>query len=115
MSYSQAQLFEARAVRDGAMKMAVDHADRVYPSWSQEAKSWVEKYTSTHKDPFVCDELREWAEPLGCPVPVTGQAWGSVMAMACKSGLITKNGYRTCIFPTRKTTHTKPVTEWVAA
>lgn len=111
--YSQGDLFTARAERDAAMQQAVDHADAVEPSWSEQAQDWVRKYVAVNKSPFVCDELRIWAEERGCPAPVSGPAWGSVMAKSARLGIIAKVGLRTHIFPDKKTTHMKAVTEWI--
>ena len=112
-NYGQSDLFEARKVRDQAMNTAVNHADDVLPTWSEQAQDWVRKYVKTHKYPFVCDELRTWAESHGCPAPISNFAWGTVMAQSCRNGVITKMGLRTHIFPDKKTTHMKAVTEWI--
>ena len=112
--YDQKDLFAARMERDAAMKVATDHADHVLPEWSTKAFNSVVAYASQHKLPFVCDELRTWAEGNGCPVPTKGQAWGSVMARAARERVIQKLGYREHIFSDRSNTHMKPVTLWVA-
>lgn len=111
--YSQSDLFDARRIRDQAIKTAVDHADDVLPTWSEQAFGWVCEYLKTHKGPFVCDELRIWAEKRGCPAPISNYAWGSVMAKSCRECVITKYGIRNHIFPDKKTTHMKHVTEWI--
>jgi hypothetical protein len=110
--HTQIELLKARDERDEGMRIAVDHADAVTPNWSEHALNWVRLYCKTNKEPFVCDELREWSEPRGCMVPISSQAWGSVMVKACKDGVIKKLGYTTCIFPNRTNTHAKPVAQW---
>ena len=115
MNHSQAQLFDARIVRDRAIQAAVDHADKQSPKWSEAALEFVRGYCAIHKLPFVCDELRAWAEQRGLQEPPTRMAWGSVMVQAKKAGYIAKMGFVQGVYPDRKNTHMQTVTQWESA
>ena len=114
MTQKQDDLFQARLERDAAIKRAVDHADDVHPKWSEIALGYVERYCRVCKSPFVCDELREWAEANGLAEPPTRMAWGSVMVQAKKKGFIVKVGFIQGVYPDRKNTHMQTVTQWKA-
>jgi hypothetical protein len=77
-----------RELRDEGMARAVEHADAIYPEWSDVALSL----------------LRTWcASRIGqqkmLPVPPDKRAWGAVMLRAAKAGYIEKVGYGACQAP----------------
>lgn len=86
----------ARAARDGAIARAVDHAERVHPSWADRAYEVLEDYlTADHAGQgggFTSEDVRDHADKLSLPEPPHLRSWGGVFQRAARRGLIEKAG-----------------------
>lgn len=104
-------LFDAAQRRDEAIQKVVDHADALDPHWSERAYASLMLYCFQNKDPFITEEVREWAENMGLVHPPhDGRAWGHVMKRAAKNELIKKIGYGLA-----KSSNLSPKIQWAAA
>lgn len=80
--------------RDTGIHRAVEKADRDSSGWSDAAFYAVLRYVSEHSEPFLAEQLREWAEAEGyIDPPANARAWGAVMQRAARRGAIKKVGY----------------------
>jgi len=104
--------FEAEKARDIGIQRAVDHADKVTPSWSDRAVELFLAYCQENKGTtFMTEDGRWYAEALGLPEPPDKRAWGAIAMMAKKRGVIRGNGYA----PQKAVNaHCAPKTVWVA-
>lgn len=45
------------------------------------------------KMPFLCEDVREWSEQNGLPAAAQPKAWGRIMRLGARHGIIAKRGY----------------------
>ena len=104
--------FEAEKARDIGIQRAVDHADKVTPSWSDRAVELFLAYCQENKGKtFMTEDVRWYAEALGLPEPPDKRAWGAIAVIAKRRGVIRGNGYA----PQKAVNaHCAPKTVWVA-
>jgi hypothetical protein len=82
MSMEQRELFrQARVKRDEAMQQAVDHADRVEPTWSERALAAIHLYAHAHHH-FSTEDVRLHAYNNGLSAAPDARAWGAVIRAA---------------------------------
>ena len=72
-------------LRDDGIRRAAEHADLCIPSWTDRALRFVRDYPESV---FRTEQVRAWAHDAGLPLPPSARAWGSVIVMAKKLGLI---------------------------
>jgi hypothetical protein len=82
----------ARARRDDGMSRAVEHADRVEPTWSDRAFNVLREYALTHAEPFLIERVVE-ASKATLHAPTDKRAWGAVVQRARRAELIERAGY----------------------
>lgn len=77
-------------LRDKGMKQAADNADRVVPSWGDDAVGYLERFLKRYSifTEFQAEHVRHWAHNNGLPMPPDARAWGMVMKRAKKFGLV---------------------------
>lgn len=75
------------------MEAAADHAERETEGWNTMAFEAFVRYVAAIKEPFMTEDVRNYAEALGMPEPPDKRAWGSVAMRAKKAGLIVSMGY----------------------
>jgi hypothetical protein len=86
---------DAEALRDIGIERAVEHADHAVDGWSDWALEAVRQYASRHPDdPFLTEDVRDWAWKRGLPKAPDDRAWGAVMQRARRAGYIGNVGYR---------------------
>jgi hypothetical protein len=80
--------------RDTSISLSVEKADRDHSGWSKRAYIALLKYLVKHREPFLVESMREWAEQNNyIDAPENGRAWGSVVRHAVKRGVIGHAGY----------------------
>lgn len=86
----------ARKARDDGIGRAVDHADRVHPSWADQAFDVLADYLTIGAIAagagFTSEDVRDHADRLALPEPPHLRAWGGVFQRAARGGLIVKSG-----------------------
>lgn len=90
---AQTELLTGDQLRDQGMTRAIDHANQVHANWSEDAYAFLIVFVATHKDEFMCEDMRSSSEGI-VPEPPSKRAWGAVVAKAAKSGLIKRKGFR---------------------
>lgn len=80
-------------LRDAGMARAAANAERRVPQWSERAGNALRAYLQIRDAPFMTEEFRLWAEAKGLPQPPHLRAYGSVMLVAARRGLIRKIGH----------------------
>lgn len=101
---------QARALRDDGMQRAVDHANRVSPSWQERAIEHVRAFALEQRE-FMCEEARRFAEGRGMSPPPDKRAWGAVMMKCAKLGIVEKIGLGYAKDPK---VHMNPASVWRA-
>src|SRR5690348_6972445 len=96
--------------RDTGMARSADHANAVEESWTARALKMVRTFIITHRDPFLTEQVRGFAEKQGLPTPPDARAWGHVISTAARKGYIDKVGYA----PALSSNHS-PKVQWRAA
>lgn len=89
MSTTQPDLFEVR--RDTGIARAVDHADRVVNSWSEDCYRMLVAYAPGRE--FIAEQFTEFALGAGLPAPPTKRAFGGPIRRAALAGVIRRVGY----------------------
>lgn len=103
---------EAETLRLSGMHTAEQHAERVIPTWSEQALNKLKSFLASHSEPFMTEDYRQWAEQNGLPVPPSGRAYGSIMVKAQSQGLIRFYKYSKTTNPNA---HRTPATQWQRA
>jgi hypothetical protein len=80
-----------RTLRDAGIAKTLDHADSVVPSWRELAMKSL-KEISDEKATFTAEDVRWLHGYLLRPEPPHHNAWGAVLKIAAKDGLIVKTG-----------------------
>lgn len=77
--------------RDAGIAVAVEHADRVHPSWRERAYDALVAYAATHPT-FTIEQLRA---DVGATLedPPSQRAWGGIAQRAQRAGLIEHHGW----------------------
>lgn len=96
----------ARARRDDGIQRAGDHAGN---EWKDRARGYVLEFLAGNPEPFLAEDLREFAEVRGLFAPPDGRAWGAVIQSAARDGLIRKVGYAPA-----KSSNLSPKVQWSA-
>ncbi len=97
-----------RQLADEGMTAAVEHADAVEPSWSDDALKAIWRYALTNAV-FAIEDVKEHAYANGLPEPPAGGSWGAPTKKAAKQGYIRRDGYRVSTNPSR---HAQDVKLW---
>lgn len=93
------------------IQAAIDHADVEHTGWSVQARNMLLTYIEVRRGkPFICFDVRRWAERRGLPVPPTERAWGGIIQWAYRQQLIRRVGYTAA--PTEADMHRQPVAVW---
>lgn len=88
-----------RDLANEGMQRAVEHADRVEPSWSDRAFNILADFARTNPE-FMAEDVRVHAHKvLGLPQPPDPRAWGAVVNSAVRSGLIVRDRYELTKIP----------------
>lgn len=104
---NQFDLFSGENLRDAGIKIAVDHADEVSEKWSEVAYQFLLKFIKSNKE-FMTEQIRS-ASAGHVPEPPTTRAWGGIIVMAKKSGLIKRIGFQNV---TNSKAHCTPASLW---
>lgn len=89
--------------------LAAAKADRTSPGWSVEAREVFLLYARMHRDGFMTEDVRQWAQKLGMSEPPDNRAWGYVALRLSKDGVIESVGYGR---QRSSTCHGSPKTIW---
>jgi len=90
---NQTSLFgkSGEVLRDQGMKRAIDHAEQVVPNWADLATAKLIEYIKIHPHlEFMGEDVRVWAHQRGLLEPPHKRAWGGVIMIAAKKGLIVR-------------------------
>lgn len=105
-------VLDPQVARQGATTgatLAAAKADRVSPNWTVEAREVFCLYARMHRDGFMTEDVRQWAQKLGMPEPPDNRAWGYVALGLSKEGVIEALGYGR---QRSATCHGSPKTIW---
>ena len=81
-------------LKEKGIKQALDHANKVSNLWADEAFNVLKKYLLRRKKPFMCEDVRQFAEEkTDLDLPPSNRAWGGVIQRAKHKGLIKHFGY----------------------
>lgn len=96
--------------RDVGIHRAVEKADRNDSGWSNTAFYALLRYIAENPQPFLIEQVREWAEDRGyVSLPENGRAWGAVVRRAAACGAIKRVG-----FGLAKSSNLSPKVMWQA-
>lgn len=76
--------------RDRGIKRAAEHAGK---QWQERALGYVREYVATHRGPFLCEDVRGYADHRDFEHPPTAKAWGGVMQTAARRGIVVADGW----------------------
>lgn len=97
----------ARKRRDRGMARAADHAGA---EWARRAEGYLREFIALgNRGPFLCEDVRAFAEAHGCPTPPTGRAWGPVMQQAKRDGIVAFHDYAPA-----NSSNGSPKVRWIA-
>lgn len=96
---SQLDISFGKKLRDAGIKQAIDHADAYSANWSQEAYEKLLLFLETHKEPFLAEEFRQFAENNGLESPPSARAYGAIMTRGLREEKIRKTGHGTVSNP----------------
>lgn len=68
-------------------------AKRQSDAWTERAVGYVMEYVVTHREPFLCEAIREFALSRDGFKADQPKAWGHVMRVAAKLGVVKSVGY----------------------
>lgn len=84
--------------RDGMLR-AIEHADRVEPTWSDRATAILNQYALTNPE-FMAEDVRVHAHKfMGLPNPPDPRSWGAVINSAVRHGIIVRDRYELTKIP----------------
>lgn len=105
--------FTGSELRDGGIAVAIENANLKHDNWAEEAYLALMTYIKIHKQPFMCEEVRDFAHiELGLPQPPHARAWGALIVRAQKEKLIIHAGYG---HTTNPKAHRTPASMWIGA
>ena len=114
MSNQQTTLdFDGWHQATAGMMAALDNANKQSEDWGSKAAAMFAEYCNLFgHEPFMTEDVRDWSEANGLPLPPDKRAWGAIAASARKSGKIRSLGYA----PQKSANaHRAPKTLWVRA
>jgi hypothetical protein len=85
---------EGAKARDQGMKIASDHANAANEDWTRRAYQALMRFKLYGNREFTAEDARDWCERnTMLPKPPDPRAWGGVIAIALKNGMIERLGY----------------------
>lgn len=103
-------LFSAKELQQGGIAVAMDHANQVHDGWTDEAYTHLQNFTRTRITPFLCEEVRLYAEANGLAKPPSSRAWGGIIQRGKRDQLIKHVGFGSTSNPKA---HGTPASLWV--
>lgn len=91
---SQLDITFGKKLRDEGIKKAIDHANEDSWGWGERAYEKLLAFLEIHNEPFLAEEVRDYAEKLGLEIPPSLRSWGSIMVRAARNEKIRKVGHR---------------------
>lgn len=87
--------FSGKELKEKGIELAVGHANEVSPGWQDAAyglfKEWLSGWPMGYR--FLMEDARVSLEIRGLPAPPSLRAYGRMIQMAKKDGLIKHAGY----------------------
>ena len=84
---------QARSKGHDAAEMAASRADRVSPGWTDAACTAVARFAARHQAAWLLEEARTYAEAEGLAPPPDKRAWGAVIQILRRRGVVKLVGY----------------------
>lgn len=110
---TQIDFSAAENAKQLGMIAAEENANKKITGWSNSAMSYLEGYLSIRgSEPFLAEDVREYAKMHGMEDAPSQRAWGGVMARAARLGIIKSKGFR---LTTNPSAHRTPATLWAKA
>ncbi len=98
------------ARRDDGIERVSMKADLLQDGWTDRAYAALSIYCAKAREPFIAEEVREWAEGLNLITPPhDARAWGQVIRRAARERKIRKCGYKPA-----KSSNLSPKVLWAA-
>lgn len=91
------------------MLLAASHADDEHKQWTAMASKFFECYARMHREGFMTEDVRAWADKLGFQSPPDNRAWGYVARKAAHRGVVVAIGFGK---QRSSTCHGSPKTIW---
>ena len=86
--------FDAATLRaERGIQESADHADAIEEGWCFQALAMLTAFAAEHAEPFLIEEVRQYAAAHNLPPPPSDKAWGRVARMALSRKRIEKAGY----------------------
>jgi hypothetical protein len=85
--------FTAQELKQSGINVAMHHAELKHEGWNEEALLHMKGFLRTRITPFLCEDVRLYAEENGMQKAPSARAWGGVILQAKKAGLIQHFGY----------------------
>jgi hypothetical protein len=63
------------------------------PAWRRGALAYVREFAARAREPFLGEDVREFAQECGFDDPPDARAWGCVMRQAQREGIVKSCGY----------------------
>lgn len=84
--------YTGEQLKQAGIELAKENSEKKTPGWHQIIFDALKKYLKAHPPAheFRCEQFRKWCEEYGYPEPSHKRAFGTIMTMAIKSGLITR-------------------------
>lgn len=79
-------------LRDAGMQQALNHANKIYTQWSEQAFDFLLKYMQSSNE-FMVEDVRQASIGI-LPQPPSLRAWGGVIVRAAKANLIKRIGFK---------------------
>lgn len=99
--------------KQAGMLLAEDNANRKISGWSNSAMSYLVGFLSMRgNEPFLAEDVREYAKAHGLEDAPSQRAWGGVMTRASRKGIIRSVGFG---LTTNPAAHRTPATRWCKA
>jgi hypothetical protein len=99
---------QGELLRDEGMARALDHAERETFLWGMRATQLLRAYAKNHCR-FPTEDVVKFAERTNFPLPPEPRAWGAIIRMAVKAGLLRPYGYTRS---KNARAHCRPVQVW---
>lgn len=85
--------FTGEQLKQAGIILASENSEQKTPGWHQIIFEALKKYLKAHPGTaheFRCEQFRKWCEEYGYPEPSHKRAFGTIMTMGIKAGLITR-------------------------
>lgn len=90
---------DTRSLARSGMLRAIEHADRVEPTWSDRATAILHQFAMTNHE-FMAEDVRVHAHKvMGLPNPPDPRSWGAVINAAVRQGVIVRDRYELTKIP----------------